>query len=327
MLSLSDKLKFIQRVFGTYRVSRDGRNVDVRCPICAPSDKTKLKLSILTEEDEERCLACHCWTCGYRSRTLWKLIMQYGSQELLFEYRDRFLPESMRRKTYIDDEKPKEKLTLPKDFRLLATSSTRDPDVLAIKKYLYFDRGLTEDDLWFYKIGYSNQSKWFRRAIFPSFDRDGELNHYVGRTIDKRVRPKYETPEGDRHHVIFNEINLDWSRQVILCEGVFDMVKCGENAVPLLGSDLNVESALFNAIVANRTPVALAMDADMKVKKTPKIAQKLMDYNIDVVIVNVPTDPGDMSKKDFRAALKASAPFDWHQTFLDRLNHASRINL
>lgn len=327
MLSLSDKLKFIQRVFGTYRISRDGRNVDVRCPICAPSDKTKLKLSILTEEDEERCLACHCWTCGYRSRTLWKLIMQYGSQELLFEYRDRFLPESMRRKTWIDEDVVKQKLELPKDFKLLATAGNRDPDVLAIKKYLYVDRKLTEDDLWFFKIGYSNQQKWFRRAIFPSFDRNGELNHYVARAVDKKRKPKYDAPDGDRAHVIFNELHLDWSRQVTICEGVFDMVKCGDNAVPLLGSDLDEQSMLFSAIVANKTPIALALDADMRLKKTPKIAQRLMDYNIDVVIVNVNTDPGDMSKKEFRQALAAAQPFDWHQAFLDRLNHAARISL
>lgn len=327
MLSLSDKLKFIQRVFGTYRVSRDGRNVDVRCPICAPTDKTKLKLSILTEEDDEKCLACHCWTCGYRSRTLWKLIMQHGSQELLFEYRDRILPESMRRKTYIDEEVVKQKLELPKDFKLLVTAGNRDPDVLAIKKYLYLDRKLTEDDLWFYKIGYSNQQKWFRRAIIPSFDKDGELNHFVARAVDKKMKPKYDAPDGDRNHVIFNELHIDWSRQVIICEGAFDMVKCGDNAVPLLGSDLNEQSTLFSAIVANKTPVALAMDADMRLKKTPRIAQKLMDYDIDVVLVTVNTDPGDMSKKEFKQALASAQPFDWHQAFLDRLNHASRISL
>lgn len=325
-VTLTEKIKFYESVFGPGRLARNCRNFDVRCPICAPKDPNKKKLAILIEDDR-----CHCWVCGYKAFTLAPLIRKYGSHEQLVEYRDRFMPVSAAGsrcvQVWLGDAKEPEKLRLPKDFRLLVTSSVRDPDLLAIKRYLLLDRKLTEDDLWFFKIGYSNQTKWFRRAIVPSFDKDGELNHYVGRAIDKHRKPKYETPEGDRHHVIFNELNIDWTKQLVLCEGVFDLIRCGDNAVPLLGSDLNEESALFNAIVANNTPVALALDADMKLRKTPRIAQKLMEYNVDVVIVPVPTDPGDMSKKEFRDALKAAQPFDWQQTFFDRLEHAARISL
>lgn len=325
-VTLTEKISFYEKVFGPGRLARNCRNFDVRCPICAPKDPSKKKLAILVEDDK-----CHCWVCGYKAFTLAPLIRKYGSHELLAEYRDRFMPASdcgsRCVQVWLGEEKEPEKLKLPKDFRLIVTASPRDPDILAIKRYLMLDRKLSEDDLWYYKIGYSNQSKWLRRAIIPSFDKSGELNHYVGRAVDKRRKPKYETPEGDRHQVIFNELHVDWSRQVILCEGVFDLIKCGDNAVPLLGSDLNEESALFNAIIAHNTPVALALDADMRLKKTPRIAQRLMDYNVDVVIVPVQTDPGDMSKKEFREALKAAQPFDWHQAFFDRLTHASRISL
>jgi hypothetical protein len=327
-VTLTEKVRFYESVFGAGRMARNCKNFDVRCPICAPKDASKKKLAILVEDDR-----CHCWVCGYKSRTLAPLIRKYGTRDQLVEYRDRFMPESEASyrsrcvQVWLGEDKEPERLRLPKDFRLLVTASDRDPDILAIKKYLYFDRKLTDDDLWFFKIGYSNQSKWIRRAIVPSFDKDGELNHYVGRTVDKYKKPKYEAPEGERKQVIFNEINVDWSRRLVVCEGVFDLIKCGDNAVPLLGSDLNEESALFNAIVANETPVALALDADMKVKKTPRIAQKLMDYNIDVLIVSVPTDPGDMTKQDFRRALKAAQPFDWHQSFLDKLDQAARVSL
>jgi len=326
VLSLNDKLRFIQQVFGPYRISRDGRNVDVRCPICAPTDRAKLKLSILTEDSEERCLACHCWTCGYRSRSLWNLILKHGTREQLFDYRDRFLPESMRHRAHEDDVVAPRKLQLPDDFRLLATYDIRDPDALAIKKYL-IQRRVSDDDLWYYKLGYSSQPSLKRRVIIPSFDREGELNHYVARTIDKKVKPKYEAPEGDRKHVIFNEINVDWTRRLVLCEGAFDAMKCGDNAVPMLGSDLSEESALFNTIISHGTPVALAMDADMRVTKAPRVAKKLQTFNIDVIIVNVATDPGDMSKQEFREALRAAKPFDWQQTFLERLEHASKLSL
>lgn len=327
MLSLSDKLNFIQKSFGTYRISRDGRNVDVRCPICAPSDRSKLKLSILTDDADDMCLACHCWTCGYKSRTLWNLLVKYCSRDLLLEYRDRFLPESMRRRSYVEDESNNvpQSIELPSDFELLVTSKTNDPDVIAIKKYLY-SRNMTDDDLWFYKVGFSMQNKWFRRAIFPSFDAEGKLSWYVARTVDN-VRPKYESPEGDRKNVIFNEINVDWSRQIVLCEGVFDMVKCGENAIPLLGSDINKESALFNAIVANKTPVALALDVDMRHSKVPIVVKKLAEYDVDVVVVDVQSDPGDMTKREFSRSLSLARHLDWRQSFVERLERVTTVRL
>ena len=161
----------------------------------------------------------------------------------------------------------------------------------------------------------------------PSFDSQGELNFFVGRAIDARRRPKYDNPNMVRNPIIFNEINIDWSRRLVLCEGPFDLMKCGDNAVPLLGSDLNEEGALFNSIIARGTPIALALDADMRVTKTPRNAKKLMDYDVDVVIVTVPNDPGEMTKREFKAVLEAAQPFDWNQAFRDRLERAAKIKL
>lgn len=322
VITLTDKVKFYEAVFGSGRMARNCKNFDVRCPICDPRDPNKKKLAIHTEDDR-----VHCWVCGYKARTLAPLIRKYASRELLLEYRDRFMPDSEYKARCFDitiiEEK---KLVLPKDFKLFATSGIRDPDVLAMRKYLV-SRRISERDLWFYKLGFSEAPEWKRRIIVPSFDSKGDLNWYVGRAIDKFKRPKYEAPSGDRKDVIFNEINVDWTKRLVLCEGSFDMMKCGENAVPLLGSDINEESALFNTILVNSTPIALALDADMRLSKTPKIAKKFANYDIDVVIVNVSSDPGDMSKQEFKAALTSAQPFDWHQTFLDKLERASNVSL
>ena len=332
MLSLADKLNFIQRAFGPYRISRDSRNVDVRCPICNSTDKTKLKLSILTDDvnaaGEPVCLGAHCWTCGYRSRSLFGLLIKHGNRELLREYEDRFLPEAMRHRSYDLDDAPmkEQKLELPNDFKLLATSSSHDPDVQAMRKYL-IERHVSERDLWYYKLGYSNEAKWRRRIIMPSFNADGELNFFVGRTIDKRCWLRYDNPDVPRGSIIFNELNVDWKQRLVLCEGPFDLMKCGDNAVPLLGSDLNERSALFSRIIENRTPIALALDSDMRTKKTPLNARRLMAFDIDVVIVQVLNDPGEMSKQEFKEQLAAAQHLDWADTFRDRLEQATRVRL
>lgn len=324
--TLTEKVRFYEAVFGPGRMARNCRNFDVRCPICAPKDPTKKKLSILVEDDR-----CHCWVCGYKSRTLAPLVRKYGSSQQLAEYRNTLMPASVGGGRCVqlwlpDDLSERPTLQLPDDFQMLATSSSRDPDVTAIRSYLV-SRNVSEDDVWYYKVGYSRAPCWRRRVIVPSFDAAGSVNHFVGRAIDRWRRPKYDSPEGDRRDVIFNEINVDWGVRVTLCEGTFDMMKCGENAVPLLGSDMNEQSALFNQIVAHGTPVAVALDADMRSTKALRVATKLLEYNVDVLMVDVATDPGAGSKEDFQEALHEARPFDWGLSFTRRLDRASTVRL
>jgi len=328
IVTLTEKIKFYEDVFGPGKLARNSANFDVRCTICDPKDHSKKKLAIHVDDDR-----VHCWVCGYKAHTLAPLIRKRGTREQLNQYRDRFMPETASHRTRciwfnvdepeVEDAQPQR---LPEDFRLLATLTTRDPDVLAVKNYLA-SRKVTVDDMWFFKLGYSDVPPFNRRVIMPSFDATGVLNYYSARTVDKTRRPKYEVPERKRNEIIFNEINIDWTQRLVLCEGIFDLMKCGSNAVPLLGSDINEESALFNSIAVNGTPIALALDADMRYTKVPFVAKKLANYNIDVVIVQVPTDPGDLSKEAFQEALNVAQQFDWDRMFLDRLEYASRMKL
>lgn len=322
--SHSAKLKFIESVFGKGKLARNGKNFDVRCPLCAPADKTKRKLSICVEDDKN-----HCWTCGWGARTLAPLIKRFGSQALLAEYCQKYMPAGSRaRDIFINIALEREKLKLPKDFKLLALASRVDPDVRQAIRYLE-SRGMTEHDLWYYRFGVSDERRWHRRIIVPSFDADGNLNYFTARAIDRDRKPKYDNPDCDKMGIVFNEICVDWSALLVLCEGPFDYVKCGENAVPLLGSDLNENSLLFNRIIAHSTPIALAFDSDMKSTKTIYAAKKLLEYGVAVKIVDLDAvkDPGDMSKEQFFRALAAARPFSWSSAFTTKLGTASQMTL
>lgn len=323
--TLTEKLNFFQGVFGSGRLARNSINFDVRCPICAPKDPSKKKLSIRTDDDR-----CHCWVCGFKAHTVAPLIRKYGTLEDLITYRDKFMPASeVNRRCMIItlDDKPK-KLALPDDFKLLTLLTRADPDVKSAWRYLA-ERNVSERDAWYFKIGISDEGRWSRRIIIPSFDADGELNYFVARAIDRTRKPKYDNPDVLKTPIIFNEINIDWSQRLVLCEGAFDMFKCIDNTVPLLGSDFNEESALFNKIVANSTPVALALDGDMWHKKTPRIAKKLSEYDVDVIVVDTRAweDPGKMTKQEFKIALSQARKMEWNDTFMDRLSRASRTSL
>lgn len=325
IVTLSDKIRFIESVFGAGKIARNGKNMDVRCPICDPKDHTKKKLAILVEDDRN-----HCWSCGYRAHTLAPLIRKYSTAEKLNEYREKFMTADERERSrrclgiIIEEQK---KIELPKDFKLLVTAGN-DPDARAAWRYA-MERGITERDMWYFKLGVSDDLKWKRRIVVPSFDALGQLNYYVARAIDKFTRPKYNNPDFDKVPVIFNEINIDWTQKIVICEGVFDLFKCGDNAVPLLGSDLNEQSALFNSILVHGTPVAVALDGDMWETKTLRAAKKFADYNIDVTLVDTRSfgDPGSATKEQFAEALANAKQLDWKSTFLTRLGRVSRTTL
>jgi len=313
VLSLTDKVKFYESLFGRGRLSGNGNNFDVRCPICAPSDPSKKKLAIRTTDD-----ANHCWTCGWKSRSLLPLLRKYGTQEQVANYKQQL---GINNDLIVVDAEEEKKIELPKDFCLLSLGNTSDPDVKALWRYVY-GRGLEEKDAWYFKFGFSNDPRWKRRVLMPSFDRFGRLNYFVARAIDANRKPKYDNPDVDKNPIVFNDINIDWSKRLVLCEGPFDLVKCPENSTAMLGSDLDERHELFNKILLHNTPIALALDGDMWSSKMPKIVKKLQEYDVDVIVVDVRQwgDPGSMTKQQFSDALSCARPLGWNDLFLNKLN-------
>lgn len=324
IVSLTDKIRFIESVFGKGMLGKNSLNFDVKCPIptChSRKDPTKKKLSIHTPS-----FMCHCWSCGYSARTISSLLWKYNKSKLA-DFKTRFLGEEVVDTTEEKDgETPN--IELPEGFRLIASTSTRDVFASAAKRYVT-SRGLTEDDIWYHKLGVASDLVWERRVIMPSFDATGQLNYLVGRAYAPKVHPPYKYPDKPRSTVVFNSLNIDWTKRLVLCEGPFDMVKCGSNATAMLGSYLNESSELFRMIVMSNTPVALAMDADTWYTKMQVILKKLAEYNIDTLVVDTRAfkDPGAMTKKEFNKALGEAKPFDWFDSFEARLTHVSGVKL
>jgi hypothetical protein len=318
MLTITTAIEFIESVFGKGHLSRNN-NFDVRCPICDPSDPNKKKLSILLPSCKT-----HCWVCGFKSRSIAPLIKKYGTQAQLSVFKELFGISGVASQLVTGDVAVEQKIELPKDFRLLTLANTTDPDVKASWRYV-LSRGLSEADAWYYKFGISSEPKWNRRVIMPSFDSEGLLNYFVARAIDKEKKPKYDNPHIDHRQIIFNEINIDWTKRLTIVEGPFDMTKCPENTTALLGSDFSEQHELFNRILVHNTPVSLAMDGDMWESKMPKIVKKLQEYDVDVLVVDVRPwgDPGNMSKAEFARSLEEATRRTWLDDFSSKLNRAA----
>ena len=113
---------------------------------------------------------------------------------------------------------------------------------------------------------------------------------------------KYINASVPKITVVFNDMNINLSKELALVEGPFDLVKCDVNATCLLGSHLSTDSLLFKKIVVNQTPTVIALDPDAK-KKSHEIAKMLSSYGITVRMATIPDnkDVGDMTRKEFKS--------------------------
>tara|TARA_B100001094_G_scaffold315861_1_gene356376 strand:+ start:706 stop:1671 length:966 start_codon:yes stop_codon:yes gene_type:complete len=302
-LSKTQKLSFLKKAFKKANLTSDNENVEVLCPNKKCKSHTTGKLKLIIQLNTQQ---YHCWVCGESGAGVKRLISKY-CRSLLSEVSSVF--KDFSRSKEVEEEKEYH-LELPKNFVLLAESNKRiDPDIKAAIKYSK-SREISEKDFWFFKIGTTLTGQLRRRIIIPSFDKDGELNYYVARTVGNVSKMKYINSKVPKKNIIFNEINIDWSEELTLVEGPFDLIKANENATCLLGCTLKEDQVLFNKIVRNGTPICLALDPDV-LDKSYNIARLLTSYGINVRILDCSNyeDVGAMSKNDFYERFQDAKPF------------------
>jgi hypothetical protein len=278
--------------------------VAVVCPVCYEKTGTnKQKLVI-----ETSCFISHCWVCNDKiTKNIYKLIKKYAPDSFK-EFLEVFAKDKTYSESFAEDELPKEEsLKLPKGFTLLAEWFNKPKPNIMIQALNYLTkRGVTERDLWYFKFGITeNDPDYEKRVIIPSHDSGGELNFFTSRAFAKIKGPKYFNPFFIREDIIFNEINIDWSKELTLVEGPFDLVKVNDNATCLLGSELSEKYALFQKIVENETPVVLVLDNDAK-KKTYFLLKLFFERCVPVKVVKVPKhykDIGELTKEEFKKLL------------------------
>ena len=156
----------------------------------------------------------------------------------------------------------------------------------------------------------------------PSFDADGKLNFYTGRAIDDNAFRKYMNCDAEKKSIIFNEINIDWTNELSLVEGPFDLTKCDDNATCLLGSSLSEDSKLFHQIYKHKTPIVLALDKDMQSKTWQRIARMLSSYDIPVKVLNLGSfkDVGEMTREQFKDAKLHAIKWDRTSALLMKIS-------
>jgi DNA primase len=244
-------LEILYDILGDEKLHYESKGqISFDCPIC-DEDRHKGNLEVNYFEHVYK-----CWSCGDENNTkgpLGKLIDNFGNKKQKKIY-NLLQPEQHKPK-----EKRKDRLRLPEGFTLFKDSSLVYPVRRQAYNYLK-QRGINDDIIEKYGIGFCDQGKFSGRIIVPSYDSKGELTYFIARSWDPNTRAKYKNPEAEKDIIIFNESLIDWSKDIFLCEGVFDSFFL-PNSIAMLGKHMS--ELLLNTLYEKaKGNIIIALDGD-----------------------------------------------------------------
>lgn len=299
---MQNKLTFLESIFGKSQYHSGTKEAMFQCPMC---HHHKPKLSINLETN-----SWQCFVCGKNGKKLLYPIKQAGGSK-----------EDLQK--YIDNFKAKEKVFKKQQYDFEVDFSLKFPEsyvpitnceksVLGRKGKVYLQgRGITDLSILRHKIGIVIDGKFENRVLFPSFNSQGRLNFFTTRAYNGHYLNPW-VPKGYKNTIILNELNIDWSKPVVIVEGFVDMLKSVLNTVPLFGSSVHYDSLLFEQLVKHNSEVVLALDPDAW-EKSEKLAKKLFAYDLNVYNVDIGNfkDVGEMDSEQFLKAYENR--YEWNR--------------
>jgi DNA primase len=290
-------VNLVNTVLGTSKRTARG-NQAYHCPFC---NHHKPKLEINFTENKKGHNPWHCWVCGKKGKTI------KGLFKLLKASSDKFIELSKLVKTgsQVEEVIVQNVVELPKEFKQILDNT----DLKARQAYNYLKkRNVTDDDIIKYNIGYCDFGRYANMVIIPSYDKDGSLNYFTGRSFEQDPFIKYRNPECSRDIIPF-ELFINWDSPLVLCEGPFDAIAIKRNAIPLLGK--NIQSSLLKRIVQSTVKkIYIALDTDA-IKQALKHCEYLLNQGKEVYLVELDgKDPSDLGFSYFTKLIQNTEPID-----------------
>ena len=242
----------------------------------------KRKLQINTQTGK-----WHCWVSNVGGRNFFQLFKKVSATKEQFDELVELVGENKFYK--VKEEDKKNIVKLPDDFKPLWNGNDGIVKRHALT-YLY-KRGITDEDIIKYNIGYCDSGLYSNRIIVPSYDSNGRLNFFVGRDFYSS-KMKYKNSPTSKDIIGF-DIFINWDEPIILCEGVFDAMAFKRNAIPLFGK--TVPKSLQKKIIEfGVKTLYLALDNDA-MSDTIKITDMFLSEGIDVkIMVLKDKDPSEL---------------------------------
>jgi DNA primase len=280
------------------------QNYAFNCPFCHHA-KPKLEVDLQISADDKN--SWNCWVCNTKGRSLATLLKKAGaSREKILELKPflKYIPKGGE-----GEEAEKFIITLPKEFKSLLGGNKSSITFRQAQAYAK-KRGITEQDIIKYGIGYCETGRYANSLIVQSLNKDGKLNYFVGRSFEKDPGRKYNTPRCDKNEIVGLEYYVNWKCPVVLCEGIFDAVAIKRNAVPLFGKTISTALQMQLAQSEVKT-VYIALDNDA-LKDALKHAQHLLDQGKEVYLVELDgKDPSDIGFQEMTKLLHQASPLSY----------------
>ena len=296
----------IENVLGkSHKRARD--NYAFHCPFCNHR-KPKLEINMATNDEGKN--FWECWVCKTRGQSIFSLVKQLKLPKLEAQEVLKYVKKG-KKYEYKNDEI----VELPKEFKTLSTATSASIIANKIKKYLN-ERGLTENDIIKYNVGYTTTGEYGGRIIIPSYSSSNRLNYFIARTYENSYF-KYKNPQSSKD-VIFFENLINWNQPIILCEGAFDAIAIRRNAIPILGKSLP-PSLIKKIITSDVKDIYIALDKDAQ-KDALEISEKLLNLGKRIFLVDLKEkDPSEMGFKAFTRLIQTAEELDLSSLMLHKM--------
>ena len=204
-------------------------------------------------------------------------------------------------------------LQLPKEFISLLKSENT-PDYRNALRYLRNERGFSDYDIIKYQIGYCDSGNYKGKVIIPSYDCNGQLNYFTGRSFYESSF-KHLNPDVSKD-ILPMDLYINWSLPIILVEGAIDAITIKRNSIPLFGKTIP-EKLLKKIIEMKVKKIYICLDNDA-LKQSIKICEIFMNDGIEVYFVELNgKDPNEIGFNKMTKILKAVQPL----TFSDLIKY------
>jgi len=286
-------INLLERLLGKSNPARGGDEAVFRCPNCN-HHKNKLTINKFTQKFQ-------CWVCGFKGQRA-KQILKIAKAQASFYQELNNIDSQYNFKPSITD-KPKEELTLPEGFTPLIKGS----GLIRDKAWFYLkSRGLTAQDVVKYNIGYIENGPLSNFIIIPSYNRDGFLNYWVGRSFDPNAYHKHKLPPVSKDIIGFDML-INFDLPLIICEGAFDAIAVKRNAIPLFGK--KISKTLYKELVRGKVKqIYLALDQDA-INDSLKYAKELMSYGKEIFLLELENkDPSEIGFEQMTKLLQTAKP-------------------
>lgn len=277
-----NKLRLVQlleSILSKGNFNQQSNEITFYCPFCK-HHKKKLNVNLISEK-------WHCWVCGVGGHKVLGLLKKLKVEKRFF---DLLFKITGNRPSKVSTDKNYEILSLPHEFQQLSASSSNNPEARNALSYLK-KRGLTTQDILKYNIGYCEKGKYGGMIIIPSYDGEGNLNFFTGRSYYD-VNFKHLNPTVSKDIIGF-DLFVNWNEPITIVEGAFDAIAVKRNSIPLFGK-LILDKLKIKILEKGVKRINIALDRDA-MKNAIAMAEYFNGRGISVYFVELPEkDPSEL---------------------------------